>query len=61
MNVDIQHIIELLGNGTAVGVIIFWIIDSFRKWFGEGGPELKLLKEDLKQTHEDIRALISKL
>lgn len=61
MQVDISQVIEFLKSGTALGVIIFWIIDSIRNWVGGGSPELKVLKEDMKRTHEDLRALIAKL
>lgn len=61
MQVDILQLGEVLGNGTAIGVIVYWIIDSIRKWCGKGSPELRILDEDMKSIHEDLRALIDKL
>lgn len=59
MQVIIEQVIDLSKNIVALAVIVYWFVDSIRNW--GGNPELKLLREDMKKTHEHLRKLIEKL
>ncbi len=56
MHITIDQVIDLSKNITAIAVIIYWFVDTIRNWGGT--PELKLLKQEMKKTHEHFERLL---
>lgn len=59
MQIDLTALIDVLTNATAIGVIIYWILDCLRNW--RGSPDQKAFREARGQVHEEVKLLIEKL
>jgi len=51
--------LEILQAIVPFIIVLYYVIDTIRNW--GGSPELKVLRDDMRKTHEHLENLIVKL
>lgn len=61
MKVELGLLVRLFEHATAIGIIIYWVVDAIREWRGRISPELKIIGDNMERLHQDLRELIAKI